>query len=95
MSGLGLLVRHAPLVLRGLCRESSACMRPALPSADLCCQTGCPRCVFVVFAEQLIAYCDATGRDPISEVKAVSSDANTRAVLLMLVKEARWESATQ
>ena len=60
-----------------------------IPSQDLCCQTGCPKCVFAVFADELIAFCDATGRDPISEVRQATEDPNMRAMIQMLVLEAQ------
>lgn len=74
---------------------ASLIQRPTLPAQDLCCQTGCPKCVFAVFAEDLIAYCDATGHDPIAEVRDITSDVNMRAMIQMLVNEAKAKSQMQ
>lgn len=73
-------------------KEQKLTERPSLPASDLCCQTGCPRCVFAVFADELIAYCEATGRDPMSEVREITSDTNMRAIIQMLVREADSKS---
>jgi hypothetical protein len=51
--------------------------------------------VFAVFAEELIAFCDATGRDPITEVRDITSDVNMRAMIQMLVNEAKAKSQMQ
>lgn len=75
--------------------DKSVCRRPALPALDLCCQTGCPKCVFAVFAEELIAYCSVTGRDPMAEVRDITSDPNMRAMIQMLVNEAKVKSQQQ
>lgn len=75
--------------------DKTAIQRPALPALDLCCQTGCPKCVFAVFSDELIAYCDATGRDAITEVRDMTSDVNMRAMIQMLVNEAKVKSEQQ
>ena len=75
--------------------DKSFVERPALPALDLCCQTGCPKCVFAVFSEDLIAYCNATGRDPISEVRDITSDPIIRAMIQMLVNEAKVKGQEQ
>ena len=67
------------------CGQSSS--RPTLPAVDLCCQTGCPNCVFAQFADELMSYCESSGRSPIVEINEITSDPNLRVMIQMLVQE--------
>lgn len=62
---------------------------PSLPSNDLCCQTGCSNCVYLVFADELLDYCKKEGKDPTSELNSLTQDPSVKAMILMIIKEPR------
>lgn len=62
-------------------------LKPELPSPELCCMTGCPNCIFITYADDLIDYCRAVGKDPKEEVKLVTTDPNIRVMIEMLLRE--------
>lgn len=60
---------------------------PTLPSPDLCCRTGCPKCIFIQYTDELMAYCKSSNKDPMDEVKKVTVDPCIRVMIEMLVRE--------
>lgn len=60
---------------------------PTLPSPDLCCKTGCSNCIFIQYTDELMDYCRSENKDPMEEVKKVTSDPNIRVMIDMLIKE--------
>ena len=72
--------------------NSSGNSKPTLPAAELCCQTGCSSCVFLIFADELLEYCKKTGKDPRTELNSLTSDVTLRGMIDMLIKEAEASS---
>ena len=60
---------------------------PQPPPVDLCCMSGCPRCVFIEYADELMAYCKKTGSNSHSEIKKITKDPNMQMMIRMLMKE--------
>ena len=60
---------------------------PEPPPADLCCVSGCPRCVFMEYADELMNYCQRTGTNPHTEIKKITKDPNMQMMIRMLMKE--------
>lgn len=67
--------------------------RPTLPASELCCQTGCENCVYLLFAEELIKYCQETGKDTRSELETITSDTTIKGMIDMLIKEASLDDS--
>jgi len=60
---------------------------PEPPSPDLCCMSGCPKCVFMEYADDLARFCLKTGVSPDDEINKVTKDPNMRMIIKMMLKE--------
>ena len=49
--------------------------------------TGCSNCIFIKYTDDLMDYCSSNKKNPLEEVKKVTSDPNIRVMIEMLVRE--------